>query len=129
MFSLNNVFLILCGVMQLLSVAFVWLFVLELRSGVAIDGFAAYKFHWEYLFIMSIIMEIILWITDSGIQHGIELLLIAGMLMWIVSSVFAFVLSIGKKMDKGIRFNIRIAVKAAVTNSIILGVLSWVFFV
>ena len=127
MASLNSILLIVCVVLHLLSLSFIWLFAIETRQGCAVDEYAVYKNHWSFLFWASLIIEIVLWLTMPDIQKHLELLFALSTLAWLTSAVVFFVLSIGKKVEKTIKHNMRYAMRLAAGNVIILSAFTWIF--
>ena len=127
MASLNNILLIVCVVLHLLSLSFIWLFAIETRQGCAPDEYAVYKNHWSFLFWASLIIEIVLWLTMPDMQKNLEMLFALSTLIWLVSTVVFFVLSLGKSVEKSIKHNMRFAMRLAAINVIILCVFTWLF--
>ncbi|MBR4358146.1 MULTISPECIES: hypothetical protein [unclassified Butyrivibrio] len=126
---LNSIFAFICVVLQLMSLAFVWLFVIEMRMGDASSLFDVYKKNGDFLFWSSVVMEIVLWLTVPGMQRVILTMFIISLIVWLLSAVGLMIFSIGKKVDGLTKRNAMSAVKASVINTITFCIISWLFMV
>ncbi len=112
-----------------MSLAFVWLFVIEMRMGDASSLFDVYKKNGDFLFWSSVVMEIVLWLTVPGMQRVILTMFIISLIVWLLSAVGLMIFSIGKKVDGLTKRNAMSAVKASVINTITFCIISWLFMV
>ena len=129
MFLLNSIFIIICVVLQLMSLAYVWLYIIEMRMQSTAGTFDMYKDNGKFLFRASIIMGIVLWFTVSGIQKLMSVFFTLSLIAWLLSAVGFLVLSVGKKIDGETKRSARMAVQSSVINVIVFCVITWLFMV
>ena len=126
---MSLVIAILCTVIQLLAIAFLWLLVIETKANCLFGGYDVYKKYWQFFFWVSTIMGMVMWLTTKDIDNYICYMFIISIGIWLISGFIFLFLSIGKKMDYSLKTQIRSAAKVAVGYSVILSIFTWLIYV
>lgn len=122
---IDNFFIVLATVVQVLSILMLWSFVIENKKNILVGSYQIYKKYSNMLFTMSLICLFILWLCTEGGSKLVFIILLCATVVWFFSAVAFFVNSIKPKLVSQIRADIRNASMSAVWKMFIVGIVTW----
>lgn len=111
--------------LQLISLGFAWLHVIEAMQGITGDGTDAYNPYRRFFFVLSTLMEFFIWLAVKSERSYTELFIWISMLAWLGTIFSFFFMSIIRRTRIEEVMILRNVMKSAAAYTSILCVIIW----
>ncbi len=123
--TLNSIFLVLGMIIGVISIAFVFIYVLEASRGISVEEYPVYKKQSAIMFYLSLAILFIVWLSIPEQMENVVKVMTLFLVLWMLVAIVALILSIALKSSVIAKKNIRVTVKDFIYKAVILFAVLW----